>query len=248
MFDRKYTDALLSLLAAQLASKPLPPNLLDGLEPEKLLSLAKFCGVAGIVSRSLLDARVSLPPSMQEKMNKILFADVYAEAGQSAAADKVSEIFNRERIRHIHLKGYVMRTLYPSPEMRTSCDLDVLISPNDVLGAKNALVSEGFTFLSEEEKELHFSYPGGVHIELHRALAEERYRDGSVCFADALDRAEKAQGYRYRQSDEDFYVYMIFHLAKHFVLGGSGVRSVLDIYIYRKKVVMDENMPLISAR
>ena len=37
-------------------------------------------------------------------------------------------------------------------------------------------------------------------------------------------------------TDEDFYVYNVAPFAKHFQLGGSGIRSVMDMYIMKKSL------------
>ncbi len=240
MTKRKYTDGLLSILANRLHGCPMPNGWEAEIDKEKLFSLSEYHAVGGLVADFLLSSDIPLLPSFKEKLQKCLMRDVFIEAGQSAVAEKLSEVLSGEKITHMFLKGYVMRRFYPAPSMRTSCDLDVLISPKDTESAKKALLKNGFTFLSEEEKDLHFSYPPKVHIELHRALAEEVYKDGKVYFDDALLRGLPFEGFTRLQSDEDFYVYMIFHLAKHFILGGSGVRSILDIWLYRKNVRMDE--------
>ena len=40
---------------------------------------------------------------------------------------------------------------------------------------------------------------------------------------------EPGMSYIYRLKWEDFYIFMIAHLAKHFQSGGSGIRSVIDV-------------------
>ena len=36
-------------------------------------------------------------------------------------------------------------------------------------------------------------------------------------------------------TDEDFYIYMIVHEYKHFTDGGTGVRSLLDVYVFMRR-------------
>jgi hypothetical protein len=57
---------------------------------------------------------------------------------------------------------------------------------------------------------------------------------------------------------EDFYIYQMGHLYKHYSKGGSGIRSVLDTYIYLKRYedILDrgyldkefEKMGILAAR
>ena len=47
---------------------------------------------------------------------------------------------------------------------------------------------------------------------------------------------KKISDYEYRLSDEDFYVFLIAHIAKHYRFGGTGIRSLLDLYVYEKSL------------
>ena len=40
----------------------------------------------------------------------------------------------------------------------------------------------------------------------------------------------------YDMSNEDFYIYMIAHMARHFYKRGCGVRNLIDIYVYNRKM------------
>lgn len=47
---------------------------------------------------------------------------------------------------------------------------------------------------------------------------------------------EPGMSYIYRLKWEDFYIFMIAHLAKHFQSGGSGIRSVIDVQQFLDKM------------
>jgi hypothetical protein len=40
-------------------------------------------------------------------------------------------------------------------------------------------------------------------------------------------------------NNEDFYIYTLYHLYKHFVKGGVGVRYFLDMYLINEKMTFD---------
>jgi hypothetical protein len=76
-----------------------------------------------------------------------------------------------------------------------------------------------------------------LNFELHTALfgsahAEPLYR----YYADTKRLLIKDEGnnYGYHFSDEDFYVYMTAHEWKHYDGIGTGIRSLLDCYVYCK--------------
>ena len=56
-------------------------------------------------------------------------------------------------------------------------------------------------------------------------------------YAEVKSRLIKDDGnnYGYHFSPEDFYVYMTAHEYKHYSVGGTGLRSLLDVYVFLKK-------------
>ena len=51
-------------------------------------------------------------------------------------------------------------------------------------------------------------------------------------YADVWSRFQPVNEYRYCMTDEDFYIYQLLHTMKHFSSGGTGIRSVLDVFVY----------------
>ena len=76
------------------------------------------------------------------------------------------------------------------------------------------------------------------NFEMHRGLFgsthEGRFYE---YYARVKDRLIKDDGnnYGYHFSLEDFYVYLTAHEYKHYSAGGTGLRSLLDIYVFLKK-------------
>ena len=76
------------------------------------------------------------------------------------------------------------------------------------------------------------------NIEIHTSLFDDG--DGVTFYREydnILDRTVTVDNeYARLMTDEDFYVYNVAHFAKHFQLGGSGIRSVMDMYIMKKSL------------
>ena len=53
-------------------------------------------------------------------------------------------------------------------------------------------------------------------------------------YQDVWSRLKTEDGVRFAFSDEDYYIYLIVHAAKHFSQGGFGVRTILDFYVYNQ--------------
>lgn len=130
------------------------------------------------------------------------------------------------------LKGYYMKKLYPAPLMRSCCDLDVWFDPSREKEVKAALGELGFTMKNAGENHMFHTY-GAASLEMHYSLGKI-----PACpdyYADVFSRLVHVGGSLYNFTDEDFYVFLIAHLYKHFKSGGTGIRSVLDIYVYNEK-------------
>ena len=46
-------------------------------------------------------------------------------------------------------------------------------------------------------------------------------------------------GFEKHLSPEDFYIYMLAHEYKHYSVEGTGLRSILDVYVYLQKELLD---------
>ena len=62
----------------------------------------------------------------------------------------------------------------------------------------------------------------------------ELENDRADKYRDVWEKAfpESPGGKIYRMTWEDFYIFMIEHFFKHFYFSGSGIRSVMDIYVF----------------
>ena len=152
-------------------------------------------------------------------------------------------ILESAQIPFIPLKGSVLRAYYPEAWMRTSCDIDIFVDKKN-LDIAIAVLKKKLQY-SEHEHCAHdvsmFS-KNGIHIELHYELIEdERVNGVSSILSRVWDYSHPADGYayRYEMEDEMFYFYHIAHMAKHFEIGGCGVRPFLDIWILNHRVEHD---------
>ncbi len=163
---------------------------------------------------------------------------VYRYEQQQYELEEICATLEKAKIPFIPLKGSVIRALYPEPWMRTSCDIDILVDIKDLERAKTILV-EQLNYCLEEiasEHDVSLYAPSGVHLELHHSLAEsfssKRINDILNTVWESL---LESNSYRKAMSDEMFYFYHIAHLAKHFEIGGGGVRPFLDVYFLKQQ-------------
>lgn len=78
---------------------------------------------------------------------------------------------------------------------------------------------------------------GIIGVELHFNLVSDNHPTFFQYYGDGWKHAHKKEGmaYTYEMSIEDFFIYHIVHLAKHYKVAGTGIRSILDIYVLLEK-------------
>ena len=137
------------------------------------------------------------------------------------------------------LKGSVLMDYYPAVGMREAADCDILIDGSRAYDVK--AIMQGLGFKVEEFGEFHndeYLKPPLSNFEMHRVLFSDT-REAKLCeyYADTKSRLLKDEGnnYGWHFSNEDFYVYMTAHEYKHYRLGGTGLRSLVDVYVFLKR-------------
>ena len=175
--------------------------------------------------------------AISDACNKDLFAFIQ----QNEALKKVGSVFDQAEIPYIFLKGAILRNLYPSPEMRTSHDIDVLVHEQDINQAIEILESStDFKLMKQGYHDFTLLNGKGVQLELHFNIKEN---------AENIDRLlEKAWDYaepvgkelRFEFTNEFQVFYITAHMSHHFLHGGLGIRPFIDLWLLRKKTVYDE--------
>ncbi len=152
----------------------------------------------------------------------------------------ISSIFDENSIDYIPLKGAVIKQYYPKPEMRTSCDIDILIHRKDLENALELLYANGYEYVSKTSHDVMLSTSAGTYIELHFSLNEYEFKADEI-MQDAWHYAEKCQGYRYDFTKEFFVFYHIAHIARHMYTGGCGIRPFVDFKIIEDSFEYDKD-------
>ncbi len=212
---------------------------------DDIYKLAKYHDVAHLVSFSIEKNKISLPQTeVAKKLKKRHPIALLRYETANQVFCHVCDLFESERIPFIPLKGSVIREYYPEPWMRTSCDIDILVREDDLDRASDILVNA--CGCKKEKKGTHdisFFSPNGIHIELHYKLSEIYFDSSAEVFLDKVwDFTYPKSGFAYHHvlKDEFFYMFHIYHMAKHFEIGGCGIRPFLDLWILDNMVVCDK--------
>ena len=214
---------------------------------EELFSVARAHDVAPILASALIRQKLLPDESpIKAKWIEAQMSAIYRYARLDYEAQRIFALFEERKIPFIPLKGAVIRNFYPEAYLRTSCDVDVLIQKEDLERAKAALV-EGLGYAPVATKEtsldISFTSPGGVMLELHYALiAERRLPAANKILSRVFEKATPRDGFSYylEMQPEVFMLYHVAHMAKHFVNGGCGIRSYIDLYLLTRSFSYDK--------
>ena len=205
-----------------------------------LYGLSKSHDMAHIVSAEL-DAQGLLKngDEISEKFRKQHMIAIFRYERINYELEEICTALENAKIQFIPLKGSIIRKYYPEPWMRTSCDIDVLVRPEDLDRAIKCIQDDlGYDVEGKGSHDVSMFSSSGVHVELHYDLVEEDIVNNCCeILKNAWDYAApiSEESYRCNFSDAMFYFYHIAHMAKHFENGGCGVRPLLDLWILDKQ-------------
>lgn len=231
--DNKY---LICLLSSVLAGKE-PPKPDSNTDWASVFRAASHHSVAGMayyaVSKLPLEHR---PP--EEIFQKFISAyrdELILEGNIEFETEKLLKLLHNNGINVIPLKGYIIKNDYPVPSMRTMSDVDILYKIQDKEKLIETFVKSGYKLNSDALGEMDFTKPPFYHYEVHSCFVKNN--DGYYdYFSKIWDRAISTENSNVsRMSANDFYIYMIHHIAHHIENGGAGLRMIMDVYVYINK-------------
>ena len=158
-------------------------------------------------------------------------------ADQMDTIIRICKAFDEAGVDYMPVKGTLLKPMYPSPEMRTMGDADILIRMDQYARVSAVMESLGCRFDYESDHEYSWRTPTGLQIELHKRLIPSYNKDYYAYYGDGWDFGHPCEGggYRYEMSPEDTFVFLFTHFAKHYRDQGIGIKYVLDFYFFKKK-------------
>ena len=120
-------------------------------------------------------------------------------------------------------------------------DIDILIQPSQYEKIEKILTDLGYEYCVDSDHEYIWRTKNGVTLELHKRLIPSYNRDYYAYFGDGWERAIKTEenGFSYRLSPEDEFIYLFVHFAKHYRDGGIGIKHLADLWVYENSVTID---------
>ncbi|MGN1217898.1 MAG: nucleotidyltransferase family protein [Phocaeicola sp.] len=146
--------------------------------------------------------------------------------------------FSKHNIRCMPLKGSVLKNYYPRQDMRIMADLDILIDPHNANAVKEIMLANGYTCESFGITHHDVYHKAPIYnVEIHRFLFPDRFPQLHTYYVDGFSFGYPSDdnAYVFCLPPTEFYSLYIAHLYKHYSSSGSGIRSVMDVYVMQQR-------------
>jgi len=209
-----------------------------GMNQAELYSVLKRHNLSALYWHYLNKDSCGIEDSLRQKYRLDMISAAYNSVQQQEKFNSISQLFSANGIEFLPLKGLVVKGFYDIPELRFSCDLDILIHHRDFVKARKVLTQNGWTTDGVRNfHDMHF-YHGEIHLELHYNICESMPKMDRV-LADVWQNTRVKSGYELEMNSEFLLFHQVAHAYYHFMHGGCGIKSALDIRVIGKKLAYD---------
>lgn len=206
---------------------------------KKLLEYSIKHNIFAMIYSGLNVCDVTLDDSLEKYFNNMALRGVYISVQQMYYLKEITRLFENENIDYMLLKGGVLKELYIKPEIRRMGDIDILIKEEQYEIISKVFKSLGFTFRNESNHEIVW-VKDCIVVELHKILMPSYNIDLHSYFGNGWKRAVKVSKNKYTFSDDDMFIYLFSHFAKHFRDSGIGITHMCDLYVFLKNKQINE--------
>lgn len=232
------SDYLIELLKSTIR-ETTPSEKPDIVEWEDVLNLAVYHKVEELVYTAIGKLENKPEGEIAVKWAKQHDNSQMIDMIQHCEAEEIIRTASDNKIHILPLKGAIMKTMYQKPGFRQMADLDYLVLGEDI--NKMIPIMEELGYIPDDVglEDSHDVYrkPPYMEVEMHRRLlppTEENH-----WFTDSIwERlvADEGNPYLMHMTWEDYYLFHLLHFEKHYSMGGSGIRSIIDQYYLMKNL------------
>ena len=224
------SDYLIALLRATV-NGDIPPEKPKDVDWEELLKLAIYHKVEEMAYASIIKLKSKPENEAEALWNKHHNKNQILDMVQQGEADAIIKEAAKSGIDILPLKGAIMKKMYPKSEFRQMADLDYLVRPSDIDKIEPIMTKLGYNPDDVGLEDSHDVYgkPPYMEVEVHRRLlppTEENHWHTDTIW-ERLYR-DQDNAHLYHMTWEDYYLFHLLHFEKHYSMGGSGIRSILD--------------------
>lgn len=219
-------------------------------EHNRILKLASSHSLLPLIVQHFLKTAESAPgivPLPDKAVIDFARMKVIHQAQRTADLELLLDYLKKVGLHPAIMKGIVCRELYPVPAARPSVDEDILIRPEEFDSYHSELTAYGFSTSTdpsefvESDEITYYSTECRMCLEVHKypfPRNQTAYAHLNGWLEGAVDRAVEQKCGRIvllTLCPTDHLIYMLFHVYKHFLHGGFGIRQVCDIGLFSEK-------------
>lgn len=192
--------------------------------------------ITGMLYYGAKNCSVVIPTKLREKLLQVAGRIVIQSEQQISEAKRVFDSFEQNNIAYLPLKGIVLKHLYPSTDMRPMGDIDVLIRNSDIEKINGLMKLHNYTLHGISDHEYVWKKGKYLTFEFHKYLIPSYNKDYFAYYGDGwnLARKSKESNNKYILSNEDLYIYLFTHFAKHYRDGGIGLKHIIDLWVFSR--------------
>lgn len=207
-------------------------KLIEDEDMNALYNLSKAHFVEVIIGTALKQTGYNLSDEWTQKLSKSIRKNILFDSER----EKIFNFMEQEGIWYLPLKGTILKEYYPSVGMRQMSDNDVLFDEKYTNIVQEYMKSQGYVGenIGKGAHDVYKKEPV-YNFELHRTLFDSSVQSlMNIYYSDVKKRLILSDNreYGYHFSKEDFYIYIVAHAYKHYRGSGTGIRSLLDFYVY----------------
>ena len=207
-----------------------------------LLKEAQLQGVYLFVFDSVKD--VIIEELDEDKLNyytSLYYRVVSKNINNAYYHRKLNTLFSRNNIPYVIIKGQASGSYYPNPKLRSSGDIDFLVSPENIERAGALLEEIGYLKVNEKvEHDFHIAYYNSIQtIEMHWKIGGVPMSAvGDICRGYLNDIIETEKKHDGMMIPDDFHhgLILLLHTARHMLNTGIGIKHLCDWAVYVSKV------------
>lgn len=154
--------------------------------------------------------------------------------------NRLYKFMDDKNIWRMPLKGLIVRDYYPTPAMREMSDNDILFDKNFEDDVRKHMKQLGYK-TSSDYRHINCKKKPCYRFEIHMNCYVEGDNPNFLNYYKNIEDRLIKDGLNYSFSKEDFYIYQVCHHYNHNQSTGTGLRPLMDTYLYLKHNSLDFN-------
>ena len=212
------------------------PVLTGSSDWEEILYYARIHAISGIIGYVAAEFDLCGDPVTAAQLEKDMINTFGYQYRRNVQMKKLIRILNEKEIDHILMKGYLIKGLYPVPELRWFGDIDFVIHKDDRIKTDELMKELGYE-VSDNWEPVYSYHKDSEYYEIHTEILDADINNSTQkeYFGNIWNHVYNTGLHTYHFDREYHFIYLIAHLAKHVYRKGAGVRMYLDIALIINK-------------